>query len=574
MQQDLKELFINQHNSLHLSQNPSKSASGEGAPASPQKKGNLTMSVSIRSSTVSRFAVAVAAIWMCGAGAAWAGGGGESLTTLQAVIGPPTGASGFCHMLGMGTNFHNGTTCPQLPTFTQAILEAAGLENSPPEMVAAQNGLPPGNNVYASNPPAVIPLDSSGNVQLLNATTMPTLVDLLSTVTPLAFISGASPAGPTVTLSTNATTAAGNTTLHFATTQGLETGQAYSIADTTTPAAIPSGTILSSFTPTTVTMSANAASPGVGSGNKITLTPIANPAAPVQLYDSDANTFLYAVAAATSTPFPVAPGGPVPDTLYLFYEDLSRDNQAFNNGQIVAKFSLPLTVLNSAGAERPVMLLTGPPVMTTTLTITSCTNGPASCFMVTAAGDFKGNGTQQTLGPASCSAAPPLIGINCAVVFGASPTSSHKHAIFELTVPLLVTGASPPPNNTDPAYFYSLHTSGLAGPINLGIFSAFLFDDLGVTPAAGILDSAGTSSIGIAPTAGPLGPSPSCTPTPPATTCTPPAATFALCASLPDNSNGPGAHILPGVAAYYAIATNGGALLSAALSSTSVCPAF
>ncbi len=32
----------------------------------------------IRPSTISRFAVAVAALWMYGAGAAWAGGGGES----------------------------------------------------------------------------------------------------------------------------------------------------------------------------------------------------------------------------------------------------------------------------------------------------------------------------------------------------------------------------------------------------------------------------------------------------------------------------------------------------------------
>jgi hypothetical protein len=422
------------------------------------------MRASIRSSTISCLAGAVAALWLCDAGSAWAGGGGESLTTLQAVIGPPNGSSGFCHMLNMNP-------CPQLPTFTQAILEAAGLANSPPEMVAAQNGLPPGNNVYAANPAALPPTPFP-----LTAATSPTLSDLLSTLTPLAFISSQK-APPT-------------------------------------------------------------------------------PATPAQLYDPDANTFLYAVT-VSSIGFATPPGGTVPDTLYLFYEDLSRNNPTFNNGQIVAKFSLPLTVLNSAGAERSVM---------TTLTITSCAGGSASCFMVTAAGDFLGNGTQQTLGPASCSAAPPLIGVNCAVVFGSSPTSSDIHAIFEVAVPLVVTGAcspspcSPSPPATDPAYFY-FNNTGSAGQLNLGLFTAFLFNDLGFTPAAGILDITGTSSIGIAPTAGPLG-------APPITG----SATFALCASLPDNTNGTGARLWPAVAAYYGIATDGAALLSAALSSTSMCP--
>ena len=379
-------------------------------------------------------------------------------------------------MLGMGTNF--GTTCPQLPTFTQAILEAAGLANSPLEMVAAQNGLPPGSNVYATNPAA---LPSTPYPLPLNSTTSPTLSELLSTLTPLAFVS--SPTKPT----------------------------------------------------------------------------------PVQLYDSDANTFLYAVT-VSSMGFATPPGGTVPDTLYLFYEDLSRTNQSFTNGQVVAKFSLPLTVLNSAGAERPVMLA-GPPVKTTTLTITSCASGPANCFMVTAAGDFLGNGTQQTLPAASCSATPAVIGISCAVVFSASPTSSGRHAIFELAIPLLVTGANPPgPPNTDPAYFYALRT-GKSGQLNLGLYTAFLFDDLGFTPAAGILDKTGTSSIGIAPTAGPL-----CPIVNGASKC-PSSFTFSLCASLP-GGNGNGQAPVPSVAAYHGLATDGAALLSASLSSTSACPAF
>src|SRR5262249_29695095 len=146
-------------------------------PLGPLGRGEHLMRTSFGSSIISRFASAAAALWLCGAGMAWAGGGGESLITVQAVIGPVDGSSGFCHMLGMGTSFQNGTTCPQLPTFTQAILEAAGLANSPPEMVAAQNGLPPGSNVYATNPAALptdIPVNSkTGLATLPLATTSP-----------------------------------------------------------------------------------------------------------------------------------------------------------------------------------------------------------------------------------------------------------------------------------------------------------------------------------------------------------------------------------------------------------------
>src|ERR1700741_2373891 len=95
-----------------------------------------------------------AVIWMSGAGAAWAGDGGENLASIQAIIGKPDGSTGFCSLLGMGTNF--GTTCPQLPTVTQAILEAAALGLSPPEMVGAQNDIAAGSNVNAGSP-AVVP---------------------------------------------------------------------------------------------------------------------------------------------------------------------------------------------------------------------------------------------------------------------------------------------------------------------------------------------------------------------------------------------------------------------------------
>jgi hypothetical protein len=144
------------------------------------------------------------------------------------------------------------------------------------------------------------------------------------------------------------------------------------------------------------------------------------------------------------------------------------------------------------------------------------------------------------------------IGIDCAVVSSSSPITTQKHTIFEVAVPLLVTGAAPPPN-TDPAYFYSLLNLGKANPINTGVFTAFLFND-----ANGILPQG--ASIGLAPTAGPLGP--------------PPAgdAPFALCAALPGNGNGQS--LRPAVGAYYSMATSGEMLLSAPLLSvsTSFCP--
>ena len=91
----------------------------------------------------------------------------------------------------------------------------------------------------------------------------------------------------------------------------------------------------------------------------------------------------------------------------------------------------------------------------TTLEITSCANGLSTCFNANAVG---GIGTPQNPVPAS------QLGIEFAFVFSASPTSTQKHAIFEVAVPLLVTGACsptacPPAPNTDPAYFYSLHNS-------------------------------------------------------------------------------------------------------------------
>src|SRR5713101_2071564 len=85
------------------------------------------MRISVRCSAISRLATAAAALWL-GAGPAWAGGGGESVGSLQSLLGNPNGTSGLCELLGM-------TSCPQLPTLTQLVLEFSALVNSPPDLV-------------------------------------------------------------------------------------------------------------------------------------------------------------------------------------------------------------------------------------------------------------------------------------------------------------------------------------------------------------------------------------------------------------------------------------------------------
>jgi hypothetical protein len=95
-------------------------------------------------SKFSRLAGVTAVCWICGAGAAWAGGGGESLGSLQAIIGKPDGSDGLCQLLGMAP-------CPQFPTITQAVLEIAGLENASVE--ATRNLGAAGSAIIAGNAP-------------------------------------------------------------------------------------------------------------------------------------------------------------------------------------------------------------------------------------------------------------------------------------------------------------------------------------------------------------------------------------------------------------------------------------
>jgi hypothetical protein len=399
------------------------------------------------------------------------------------------------------------TTCYQLPTITQAILEVAGLTNSPPEMVAAQNSIAPGYNVIAGNP-----------------TTAPFAPDFL----PISF--------PLPAKSTTSTTVSG-------------------LLSTLTPIAFASQT----------------------SGTAV----------PTQLYDPNADTVFSAVG-VSSQGLPAGPGNLTnPDTVYFFYEDLFRNNQKFSNGQIVAKFSFPLTVLNTDGSENP------PVTITLQVIAKANCNSDSTCLNALQAYIVSGFGAST-----SNMIAASQFGISFALVFSGSPSLAQNHAIFELAVPLLVTGRFPTTTNapfsaplhTDPPYFYSAITGNpgnvsaaayLAGkgPLtgNFSVYTAFgegPEDVLGAILPSGILP-APAYSIGLAPTATPFCTSTTC-PLPPGTPPLSPL-TFSLCATLPDNSNGPGATVAKlrsAVGAYYAIATDGETYLGAPLAPTipSVCP--
>jgi hypothetical protein len=85
------------------------------------------------------------------------------------------------------------TSCPRLPTISQAVLEIAALENASPEIIGALNNVAVGNHPDAANP-------ARGGVSALPSIEFPltvaTLPDLLSTLTPLAFISAPYGVGP------------------------------------------------------------------------------------------------------------------------------------------------------------------------------------------------------------------------------------------------------------------------------------------------------------------------------------------------------------------------------------------
>jgi hypothetical protein len=452
------------------------------------RQGKHIMRDSTRSSTISRLAGAAAALWLCGTGAAWAGGG-QDLAGLQGLIGKPDGSTGICAILGMDP-------CPQLPTVTEAILELAGLANNLSEMSRAQDAIPPGSSVNADNAAAMPPSSNHG---------MPFPLDY-STTSPPLFV---------------------------AATPG-----------TKTTAPTPAAGLLSTLTPLAF----------------VSQDPLVSNTAPAtQLFDSTADTFLYAVGvSSTEAPVPGAlvPGAnlTIPDKVYFFLDDLFRTK---NNSQFSAKFQFPLTAYNQDGSERAVP---------TTLQFNA--NSAGDCSTSTVTGDF--NPTVSPSVPHPQTLKPDQIGVKCAAVFGPSPTLTVPHVIIEVAVKLLIA------QNTDPAYFYSALNPGQKNPINTLIFTAFdpVNPPLGHTPAAGILGSQGLY-IGLSPT-----PAPFCNSVYGTTTCPVPPPTppkqvpFSFCASLPNNTIGQGAGLRPAVGAYSAMATSGEMLLSAALPSfsQSFCP--
>src|SRR5580704_15140309 len=140
------------------------------------------------------------------------------------------------------------------------------------------------------------------------------------------------------------------------------------------------------------------------------LTPIAfissspGPAKATQLYNTDADVFLYGVASLSNS----STQSVQPDTLYLLYDDTSRTNGNLNQGATVAEFSLPLVVLSSdRTTERQV------PAM---LQFRATSAG--NCSTSTVVGNFSGASSRsQTLLAAQ-------VGVNCAVVFAPSPLSA------------------------------------------------------------------------------------------------------------------------------------------------------
>ncbi len=115
-------------------------------------------------SVIGRAAAAVAALWFCGAGAAWAGGAGESVGPLQKVL------DNTCTMVGI-------LSCPQLPTTNQLIVEIAALTGATPSEVRA-DALP---GTRPINPLGAVDGGTRGGV-----------------VQPLAFISAANKLTPPI----------------------------------------------------------------------------------------------------------------------------------------------------------------------------------------------------------------------------------------------------------------------------------------------------------------------------------------------------------------------------------------
>ena len=154
---------------------------------------------------------------------------------------------------------------------------------------------------------------------------------------PVALTNPLAVSSPSVSLTTNGTTAAGNPTLHFASVPAsILAGM--TLVDLSTGSVIPAGTTVQSTTPTTVVMSQNATGAGVGSGDSIQFTN-ANNGKPVD----DAGWFKGALAQSVKTAFAQSPG---PTTVWAIATDPNDGANTLANGLAeAAKINVQIVVL-------------------------------------------------------------------------------------------------------------------------------------------------------------------------------------------------------------------------------------
>jgi hypothetical protein len=277
-------------------------------------------------------------------------------------------------------------------------------------------------------------------------------------------------------------------------------------------------------------------------------------AIPVPAGSSGITSLFYAVATGAKEQ---------PDKLNLSYDYPGLSNSTFTKGQMVAEISLPLQVLNANGSER---LICGPQapgsstascaVSLAVLQVTAvCSGGPA-CLSAVVIGDFSVQGTIDKQSPTAAS-----LGLQFQLSFGPSPNFPSHHAIFNVNVPLIVTGPTPAtaascgneiisgtpvipdPCGNDPAYFgvTPVGTNGIptGTPTYVnqasGLPTAFTTNPNGVR--VGIAPSAAPETVGNGTTA-----------------------TFGYCASFLANGT-TGVH--PAVAAFLTVGTDGTAYASA-----------
>src|SRR5213080_4046569 len=130
----------------------------------------------------------VAALWLCAAQPARAGdGGGEDLGSLQSYI------NAVCSFWGM-------STCPQIPTISQAVLQVAAFVDIAPEAVRSSTAfaIPVGPYVDAGNPsrPPGVGCSTANGVDPLNPIAgLPIDPQVLLTLRPLAFVAAANSSG-------------------------------------------------------------------------------------------------------------------------------------------------------------------------------------------------------------------------------------------------------------------------------------------------------------------------------------------------------------------------------------------